>query len=118
MRDLACFSAIYLYRGVMDMRKGIDGLAAVVEQEMKLDLFKEAAFIFCSRSRDLVKLLYWDKSGFALWQKRLEKERFVWPRKLTGDTIELSSQQIAWLLEGYDIKHFKPHRTLHYQSFS
>jgi len=63
-----------------------------------------------------VKILYWERSGFCMWQKRLEKARFKWPRKAESDVIILSGQQLNWLLDGYDVMRFKPHERLHYSS--
>jgi transposase len=118
MRSVHEFATIYLHRDPIDMRKSINGLASIVEQEMKLNLFQEALFAFSNKHRDIIKILYWDKTGFALWQKRLEKEKFKWPKHLLTGSIQLSSQEVSWLLDGYDLKYFKPHKKLHYQSFS
>ena len=68
-------AAIYLYRDVVDFRKSINGLIVVVEQQMQLSPFQDALFVFCNKKRDKVKILYWDRTGFALWYKRLEKHR-------------------------------------------
>lgn len=65
-----------------------------------------------------MKAVYWDRTGFALWQKRLEKERFRWPDKLTNDIVQVSSEQMDWLLAGLDIVKAKPHETLRYEVFS
>ena len=70
---------IYVRPGKTDMRKQINGLAIVVQQ-LKLDPFSGSLFLFCNRRRYLLKILYWDRTGFALWQKRLEKDKFPWPR--------------------------------------
>ena len=70
---------IYLYMDVVDFRKSINGLIVVVEQDMNLNPFRDALFVFCNKKRDKVKILYWDKTGFALWYKQLEKHRFKWP---------------------------------------
>src|SRR5262249_40484307 len=67
---------VYLYRGVVDMRKSIDGLSAIVEQELGLSPFAAKLFVFCNRRRDKIKVLYWERAGFVLWYKRLEKQRF------------------------------------------
>ena len=72
---------VYLHRDVVDFRKSIDGLAAIVEQQMDLDPFADALYVFCNRHRDRLKVLYWDQTGFCLWYKRLEKAKFKWPRK-------------------------------------
>ncbi len=60
-------------------------------------------FVFCGRRRDLIKVLYFDSSGFCLWLKRLEKDKFPWPKKLDSEVVSLTPSQFAWLLEGYDI---------------
>lgn len=70
---------VYLYPDFVDMRKSIDGLAALVEQETDQSPFFAMIFVFCNRQRDKVKLLYWECNGFVLWYKRLEKFRFKWP---------------------------------------
>ncbi|MCW8126037.1 IS66 family insertion sequence element accessory protein TnpB [Microbulbifer halophilus] len=62
---------VYLYMAPVDMRKSIDGLAALVEQEMELSPAQEVLFVFCNRGRDKIKLLYWERNGFVVWYKRL-----------------------------------------------
>jgi transposase len=116
MKEPSGFIAIYLYRDVVDFRKSIDGLAIIVAEEMKQDAFSGALFIFCSRRRDKLKALYWDKSGYALWYKRLEEEKFIWPRKLNEAVIELSSERLRLLLDGLDVFNMKPHRSLSYKN--
>ena len=68
------------------------------------------------RKRDKVKILYWERNGFCLWQKRLERARFKWPRKLESEVITLTGQQLNWLLDGYDVMRLQPHKSLHYRS--
>jgi len=103
---------VYLYRDVVDFRKQIDGLALIVEQEMGLSPYSEALYVFCNRRRDKLKLIYWDRSGFCLWYKRLEKAKFVWPRKLDDPVIQWNERQFNWLLEGFDVARMKPHKRL------
>lgn len=110
--------AVYLHREAVDIRKSINGLAAIVETAMGLSSLSGAVYVFCNRRRDKLKVLYWDKSGFALWYKRLEEQKFAWPRKWPETVIELSEQQLHWLLSGYDITRLKPHRALQYQHVS
>ena len=98
------------------MRKSIDGLAAVVEQELGLSPFQPSLFIFCNRKRDKVKLLYWDRSGFALWYKRLEKERFPWPNRELEGALQMTGRELNWLLDGIDLFRVRPHETLSYTS--
>ena len=94
--------AVYLCVDAVDFRKSINGLAALVETELELPVFNSTLFVFCNKGRDKLKLLYWDKTGFALWYKRLDKARFKWP-DLTSSTMILSEQQLHWLLSGYDV---------------
>ena len=108
--------AVYLCRGVVDFRKGINGLAVLVEGMLHLDPFSEQLFVFCNRKRDKVKILYWERNGFCLWQKRLERARFKWPRKVETDVMTLTGQQLNWLLDGYDVMRLQPHKRLHYRS--
>jgi len=108
--------AVYLHRDPVDFRKSIDGLSMIVEQTMGLSVFEAAVFVFCNKRRDKLKILYWDNSGFCLWYKRLEKERFKWPRKDNVETIALSEEQFHWLLRGFDLRQLKPHQTLNYGS--
>lgn len=105
---------VYLYADPVDMRKSIDGLAALVEREMALSPMQEALFVFCNRERDKIKLLCWERNGFIIWYKRLEKQRFRWPR--SGDTLTLSGQELNWLLDGFDIFNNRPHLPLNYDS--
>jgi len=107
---------VYLYRGIVDMRKSIDGLSSIVEQELGLSPFGPSLFVFCNRRRDKIKLLYWERSGFVLWYKRLEKERFPWPRRDKEGVLEMSGRELNWLLDGIDLFRLAPHQTLSYQS--
>lgn len=99
---------IYLYLDIVDFRKSINGLIVVVEQQMQLNPFRDALFIFCNKKRDKLKILYWDKTGFALWYKRLEKHRFKWPVDAELQHMSLSDQQLQWLLSGFDVIGHQP----------
>ena len=116
MRPSNDLPAVYLCRDIVDFRKGINGLSVLVEQVLEHDPFSEHLFVFCNRSRKKIKILYWERSGFCLWQKSLEKAHFKWPRKSEPGVITLRGQQLNWLLDGYDILRFKPHESLHYHS--
>jgi transposase len=108
------YPEVYLYRGWMDMRKSINGLAVIVEQEMELDPFAETLFVFCNRARDKVKILCWEKNGFILWYKRLEKQRFHWPARIEKEVVTLTGEQLNWLLDGFDIWSNEPHARLQF----
>jgi transposase len=114
MIDLSA-ARIYLRPGHTDMRKAVNGLSVIVQESMKEDPFSGSVYIFCNRERKLLKAVYWDKTGFWLSQKRLEKEKFPWP-----DTVEavqeLSCEELSMLLKGIDF--FKAHKALYYKKVS
>ena len=89
---------IYLACGSTDMRKAINGLAAMVEHSFQLDPFGEALFVFCNGSRDRLKILEWDGDGFWLHLKRLEKGHFKWPQSVGGATMTLTDEELDHLL--------------------
>lgn len=70
---------------------------------------------YVARFRNRCKILYWERSGFVLWQKRLERERFYWPRADQG-LVTLSGRELNWLLDGYDLSRWHPHQRLHYEA--
>lgn len=100
---------VYLHRQPVDFRKSINGLSVLVEQGMGMSPFKQGLFVFSPRRRDKVKVLYWDQTGFCLWYKRLEQDRFQWPKEVESDVVTLSAEQFDWLLRGLDILKMKPH---------
>lgn len=102
LNDFSIDIPIYLACGYTDLRRGIDGLAVIIEQEFKLNPCENALFLFCGRRTDRIKGLYWEGDGFLLLYKRLENGRFNWPRK-TEDVLSITSQQYRWLMEGLSI---------------
>jgi transposase len=86
------------------MRKQIGGLAALVEQSFELSPFDNAAFVFCNRKRDRVKILLWDTDGFWLLFKRLEKGHFRWPSENAGTTMELTAEELNILIGGAKVE--------------
>ncbi|MGR5270083.1 IS66 family insertion sequence element accessory protein TnpB [Vibrio astriarenae] len=94
---------IYLYREAVDFRKSINGLAAIIESETNLPLGTGSLFLFTNKQRDKVKVLYWDKTGFALWYKRLEKAKFKWPSKERNAVFILTDFELDRLLSGFTI---------------
>ena len=78
--------------------------------------FSEQLFCFTNRRYNRVKILVWERSGFVLWMKRLERERFHWPRAVTPTvTLTLTGQELSWLLDGLDLSKWRPHQRLDYQ---
>ncbi|MCC5815013.1 MAG: IS66 family insertion sequence element accessory protein TnpB [Leptospira sp.] len=100
---------IYIKPGSTDMRKSYVSLMTIIEWEMKLDPYSECIFLFCGRSKKLVKAIYWDGNGFCLWQKKLSHGYFPWPSS-QDKVSDLSSQELRWMLEGIDFR--KKHKIL------
>jgi transposase len=94
---------VFLCLGFTDMRKSINALSVLVEYELGAEAGSGDLFVFCNRGRSIVKVLYWDRNGFCLWQKRLESHRFHWPRG--DDELHLiGREELGWLLDGLDIE--------------
>ena len=106
---------IYLAVGSTDMRKAINGLSILVEDQMELDPFSGHLFVFCNRRRNMVKILYWDRNGFCLWHKRLEKHVFFWPES-SRQVLQLDPRQLRWLLDGLNFDQFTTHEALTYET--
>jgi len=106
---------VYLALGSTDMRKSINGLSILVADYLELDPLSGHLFAFCNRRRDIVKVLYWDRNGFCLWHKRLEKDRFIWPESKT-ETLCTDIRELNWLLEGLSLCEVKGHERLNYAS--
>jgi transposase len=106
---------VLLAVGVTDMRKSINGLSILVAEQLELDPLSGHLFAFCNRKRDLVKILYWDRNGFCLWQKRLEKDRFRWPDS-AEDVIGIGGRELNWLLDGLSLDQQCAHRRLSYST--
>ena len=95
---------IYLCTAPTDMRKGFDSLAALVREALGQDPLTGHLFLFIGRHKDRLKILYWDKDGFALWYKRLEEGTFRLPAaKKVGASVELKASELAMLLAGIDL---------------
>jgi transposase len=86
------------------MRKGFEGLSGIVRDELSEDPMNGALFVFLNRSRDKIKVLYWDRDGYAIWTKRLERGCFVMP---SGDGGAIGRSELALLLDGVSVKILK-----------
>ena len=101
----------FIRPGKTDLRKGVNGLSLQVQDVMQNDPFSKSLFLFCNGQRKLMKIVYWDRNGFCLWQKRLEKNKFPWP-ETEDDAREIKFEELKMLLAGIDF--FKAHKQLHY----
>ena len=104
---------IFVRPGITDMRKQINGLAIIAESVMNQRPFSGNVFLFCGRTRKVIKVLYWDLNGFCLWMKRLEKDRFPWPQD-DVEAREIERDQVLMLLRGIDF--WREHRRLTYST--
>jgi transposase len=103
LSDFTGAEHIYIACGYTDLRKGIDGLALLVQKSYELDPFSNSLFLFCGRRRDRIKALYWEYNGFVLLYKRLERGCFQWPRT-KEQALAVTTQQFRWLMEGLAIE--------------
>jgi len=92
---------IFIQPGITDMRKQINGLSIFVEEEIKEDPMSGHLYMFCNKNRKRLKILYWDRNGFCMWQKRLEQDRFPWPKN-RDEVFEIKREELFMLLDGID----------------
>ena len=111
LKDFAGAEKVYIACGYTDLRRGIDGLAAMVQQEFRLEPFTATLFLFCGRRRDRIKALYWEGDGFLLLYKRLESGVFQWPRS-ENEARQITRQQYRWLMEGLSVEQPRAHKQL------
>ena len=103
LNDATCFKQIYIVTGYTDLRFGLDSLASIIESKSgRSPYVPDTLYLFCGRKTDRIKGLVWEKDGFLLLYKRLEKGSFVWPRN-ESEVQELTGQQFRWLMEGLTI---------------
>jgi len=102
---------IFIRPGYTDLRKAVNGLSGMIEQQMEGEPFSGNVYLFCNRERKLLKALYWDRNGFWLNQKRLEKDKYPWP-ETNEEVRELTGEELTMLLTGIDF--FKAHKPLYY----
>jgi transposase len=112
MMHLPASVRVYLCTSACDMRRSFDGLHALVTQSMQLDAFGGHLFVFSNRRRDRIKILYWDRDGFAVWAKRLEEGTYALPfvdSDATGGEKrqEITAAELSALLSGIDLSHAK-----------
>ena len=103
MRAISEFKNIFIHKVPVDMRKSINGLSVIVATEMKLDLKAPSLFVFTNKRRTHMKILYFDKSGFALWLKRLEDSKFSWPKHVENSVVEITAEDMELLLDDVNV---------------
>lgn len=108
---------VYIATGITDMRKSINGLSLLVVDQMELDPLSGHLFAFCNRKRDIVKILYWDRNGFCLWHKRLEKDRFPWPDN-DEEVLGITANKFSWLLDGLSLDQWQGYKHLNYSELA
>lgn len=101
---------VYLAAGSTDMRKSIDGLAAIVQESFKLDPFSSNLFVFCNKNRNKIKILQWEHNGFWLHYRRLEKGIFQWPKENYTAPVILENREFQWLLAGLSLEQKQAHK--------
>lgn len=111
-------SEVYVRISPVDFRKGLVGLCSEVLEAFTDDASRSRLFVFTNRSQKMVRILYWDKTGFAYWHKRLEKSRFAWPC-VPRDRCDraITVDELKWLLSGVDIDRLSRHPSLQAKSF-
>jgi len=109
--------SIFVYTDVVDMRKAINGLAILVAEQLDCSPQSGDVFIFRNKARDKVKVLVWDKNGFIMHYKRLEKGRFKFPKTANGLKYAITKDQLSWLLAGLDFILMNDFNSLNYESF-
>lgn len=114
-RPSGSLADIYICLEPVDFRKGIRSLAIVVESVLCRKSMTGQLFVFRNRGWDKVKILYWERNGFCLWQKQLEQDRFHWPTPKQGHMV-VTGEQLNWLLDGYNIALMKPHPVRRYET--
>ena len=102
---------VYLALGFTDMRKSVNGLSLIINDILDQDPLSGHLFVFCNRRKTIIKILYWDRNGFCLWYKRLEKDMFRWPAR-EAELLEIGHRELMWLLEGLELKQRRAHRQL------
>jgi len=104
---------VYLATGFTDMRKSINGLSLMVSEQLAHDPFSGSVFVFCNRARDKLKILYWERNGFWLYYRRLDKGKFHWPDGLNQHAVHLSLRELHWLLDGLSYQQAGAHQPVY-----
>lgn len=113
MKSINEFKDVLIFQRPVDMRKYRNGLVDIIVSECSKSIYEKVLFVFSNRQRNIIRFLYWDNTGFAVWTKNLEQDRYKWPRNIFDEnTAEISKEQLHMLLKGIDISE---HKTLVYE---
>lgn len=110
-------SRIYLYASPVDMRKAIDGLSILLIEDLSLSPSSGDIYLFRNAMGDKVKALLWDRNGFILHYKRLERGRFKWPKANKANPVEINEQQLSWLFAGLDFMLMEEFSDLNFENY-
>ena len=114
MKSIDEFKEVLIFKQPVDMRKYRNGLVEIIMSECSKSIYEKVLFVFSNKQRSIIRFLYWDYTGFAIWTKNLDKDRYKWPRNIFDqNTAEISKKQLMLLLKGIDISQ---HKTLVYES--
>lgn len=117
IRPSKAVSDVYLYTEPVDMRKQMTGLAILVEQILERNPMDGSMFVFCNKPKDKLKILLWEKNGFIIFYKRLEKQRFKWPKK-SQTSVSINGEELNWLIDGFDLWNNRAHQPLNFSRVS
>lgn len=116
MKDISAFTRILISIRPVDFRKQANGLCNAVRENLDSQPFdSKALYVFVNKKKSAIRMLYWDLTGFATWNKRLEKDRFKWPKKADGVKMTLSARELKWLLQGIDLERIKLHEPVNFE---
>lgn len=106
---------VFIYRKFVDFRKQVNGLSAIVQYTLKHNPMSGDLYVFFNRKKDKVRIIYWERNGYVLYSKYLEKDTFSLPDG-NSDQICITGEQLNWLLDGININYIKPHSALHFNT--
>lgn len=119
MKDLSYFTKIFLAVEAVDFRKQMKSLSVLAECVFEKPVNSDRTlFVFRNKRRDAIRILYWDQTGFAMWSKLLESEKFLWPKSKSEKKIFLSAKELKLLLQGVDLSKIKFHEEVKFSKLS
>jgi len=116
MKDVSGFTRIFIATAPADFRKHAHGLVTLAKETLAEQPFDaKALFVFTNKRKNAIKMVYWDLTGFAMWWKILEKDRFRWPKNQTETKVVFTQRQLKWLLQGVDLEKIKMHDPVNFE---